>query len=59
MAGPVDCSVCDKSEERCECEKYCSICKGQHGIRLCIDGQYYCPECREACDVRVVDTRDR
>ncbi len=59
MAGPVVCSVCDKSEEYCECEKYCSICKGQHGIRLCIDGQYYCPECREACDVRVVDTRDR
>lgn len=59
MPGPVVCSVCDKSEEHCECERYCSICQGQHAIRLCIDGQYYCPDCREACDIRPVDSRDR
>lgn len=59
MAGPVVCSVCAKTEETCDCDKYCSVCKGQHAIRLCIDGQYYCPDCREACDIRVVDRRDR
>ena len=59
MAGPVVCMACDKSEEDCECDRYCSICKGQYGIRLCVDGQYYCPDCREACDVRAVDQRDR
>jgi hypothetical protein len=23
---------------------------------LCADGRYYCPDCREACDLRVVET---
>ncbi len=56
MAGPVLCALCDKPEAECQCERYCWMCKGQFGIRLCIDGQYYCPDCREACDIRVVDS---
>jgi hypothetical protein len=39
------------------CEKYCTICKGQHNIRLCADGLYYCPDCREACDVSLANDR--
>jgi hypothetical protein len=42
---------CDKAETYCTCEKYCTICKGQNHARLCVDGLYYCPDCREACDV--------
>jgi hypothetical protein len=50
------CDQCNKSEQQCTCEKYCTICKGQHNVRLCADGLYYCPECREACDVSVADS---
>src|ERR1700690_2151466 len=49
------CSQCEKSEEYCACEKYCTICKGQDNIRLCADGLYYCPDCREACDVALAN----
>ena len=59
MAGPVLCAVCDKPEAECKCERYCCMCQGQFGILLCIDGQYYCPDCREACDIRVVDSSGR
>jgi len=45
------CSQCDKPEDQCTCEKYCAICKGMENIRLAMDGLYYCPDCREACDV--------
>ena len=48
------CSVCDKTESECKCDRYCCICQGQFGIRLCEDGLYYCPDCREACDVNAV-----
>jgi hypothetical protein len=51
MQGPVVCAQCDKPEHQCSCEKYCSICKGQLNVKLCADGLYYCPDCREACDV--------
>src|ERR1700722_5802596 len=44
MPGPVMCDQCGKTEEYCACEKYCTICKGQHAVRLCADGLYYCPE---------------
>jgi len=59
MAGPVVCAQCEKPEHDCHCEKYCTICKGQHAVRLCSDGLYYCPECREACDVSVANARER
>jgi hypothetical protein len=57
MRSQVVCSICDKSEHDCLCEKYCTICKGQHNVRLCSDGLYYCPECREACDVSLAENR--
>ncbi len=52
------CSQCDKAETKCTCEKFCCFCQSQHNVRLCVDGLYYCPDCREACDVRVADTDD-
>jgi len=49
------CSQCDKPESQCTCEKFCCFCQSQYNIRLAVDGMYYCPDCREACDVRVAD----
>jgi hypothetical protein len=57
MQGPVVCIMCDQAEAHCTCEKYCTICKGQHAVKLCVDGLYYCPDCREACDVSLADSR--
>lgn len=54
MAEQVLCVLCDKPEHDCQCDKYCCICKGVYHIRLCMDGQYYCPDCREACEISVV-----
>src|SRR4030081_2622740 len=34
MPGPVVCVQCDKAEEECTCEKYCTICQGQLSVRL-------------------------
>ena len=59
MEGATVCVQCEMPEERCACEKYCTICKGQHSIRLCSDGLYYCPDCRDACDVGLASTRGR
>jgi hypothetical protein len=59
MAEQVVCMLCDKPEHQCTCDKYCCLCQSEFGIRLCVDGQYYCPDCREACDIRVVDSRGR
>ena len=57
MNTPVLCMQCDKPETKCTCDRYCCYCQSQHVIRLCIDGLYYCPDCREACDIRTVDER--
>ncbi len=57
MDEKVVCVMCDKPEYDCPCDRYCTICKGQQGIRLCNDGQYYCPDCREAIDISVVEYR--
>ena len=51
MAEDFVCAQCDRTEDKCDCERYCILCKGQHDVRLCQDGQYYCLECREACDL--------
>src|SRR5215472_3641981 len=59
MEGPTVCVQCEMPEERCACERYCTICNGQHSIRLCSDGLYYCPDCREACDVGLASSRGR
>jgi hypothetical protein len=50
----VVCAVCEKTEQECKCDRYCIFCKGVYNIRLCVDGLYYCPDCREACEVSVV-----
>jgi hypothetical protein len=47
------CSICDKPERQCGCDRFCCYCQGQYGVRLCEDGKYYCPDCREACEQRV------
>ena len=50
MAEAFKCAVCDLEEVRCQCDKYCAICQGEHNVRLCQDGAYYCQDCREICD---------
>jgi sulfur transfer complex TusBCD TusB component (DsrH family) len=52
MADPFKCMVCEQTEDKCKCEKYCGMCQGEHQVRLCQDGLYYCLECREACDMQ-------
>lgn len=49
------CVQCDHTEPKCTCEKYCCYCQSQHGVRMCVDGMYYCPDCREACDIHIAD----
>jgi hypothetical protein len=51
----VVCAQCEQIERLCKCDKYCTFCKGQYNVRLCVDGLYYCPECREACDVSLAN----
>ena len=46
------CAQCDQEEERCKCDRFCILCQGWDSVRLCADGQYYCLNCREACDLR-------
>jgi len=53
------CAQCDKTEAQCACEKYCCFCQSQTHVHLCVDGLYYCPDCREACDIRLADTDGR
>ncbi|HKW88765.1 MAG TPA: hypothetical protein VJN21_08410 [Candidatus Acidoferrales bacterium] len=53
--GQVLCTQCDKPEGQCSCEKFCVYCQSQHAIRLCEDGMYYCPDCREACELDVAE----
>jgi hypothetical protein len=45
------CNVCDQTEQKCTCEKYCAFCQASLEVRLCEDGLYYCPSCREACEM--------
>jgi len=53
------CSQCDKVERQCTCEKYCCHCHSQFGVRMAVDGIYYCPDCREACDVALAESDDK
>jgi hypothetical protein len=50
MAEKFLCVLCDRTEDKCPCQRYCCLCMGEHNVRLCQDGQYYCLDCREACD---------
>ncbi|HWR13396.1 MAG TPA: hypothetical protein VN577_01105 [Terriglobales bacterium] len=52
MAEKFTCAVCDLPEESCLCDKFCCLCMGANQIRLCYDGQWYCLECREACELQ-------
>jgi hypothetical protein len=46
------CCVCEQPEKECTCVKYCALCHADTGLRLTQDGQYYCTECREACEYK-------
>jgi len=48
--------ACGKREEDCTCERYCALCNSDSELRLTEDGQYYCRDCREACDFKTSDT---
>ena len=50
--------MCEKSEQKCQCDRYCCICMGQHAVRLGADGLYYCPACRDACEVPLANPGD-
>jgi hypothetical protein len=43
---------CNQPENRCrcDCQRFCVLCQGEHQVRLVKDGNYYCLDCREACD---------
>src|SRR5262249_12839835 len=58
MRSLILCAQCDLPEEKCLCDRYCCYCQGQQGIRLCMDGKYYCLDCREACEIHVAGTDD-
>jgi len=44
------CAQCEKSEDQCECDKFCCLCSSQLDIRICKDGLMYCEPCRSVCD---------
>ena len=50
MAQQFICMQCDKPESGCNCDRYCCLCQSTYSVRLCQDGNYYCIDCREACD---------
>jgi len=56
MQSTILCSQCDQPEGTCKCDRYCCYCQGQQGVRLCVDGKYYCPDCREACEISVAQS---
>jgi len=49
------CYICRETEEHCKCDKYCAFCHAEYAVRLTEDGQYYCADCREACDYKTQD----
>ncbi len=55
MSAEVKCAQCERPEWQCECDRFCWLCKGLDRIKLGEDGQYYCPDCRDACDVRLAN----
>jgi hypothetical protein len=50
MADAFICMQCEQPEASCKCDRYCCLCQGEYNVRLCQDGNYYCLDCREACD---------
>lgn len=55
MAQSFQCGVCDLTEDRCVCPRFCSLCQNPETVRLCGDGLWYCYDCREACDYKTED----
>jgi hypothetical protein len=51
MAELYVCGMCEKPEKDCACDRYCWLCLGEYNVRLCHDGNFYCQDCREACDL--------
>jgi hypothetical protein len=49
------CCACGQPEGHCQCVKYCALCHAGYNVRLTEDGQYYCLDCREACDYQTQD----
>jgi len=49
------CLVCNRDERECNCIRYCALCHAEYELRLTEDGQYYCRDCREACDYKTQD----
>jgi hypothetical protein len=49
------CGQCEKTEDQCECEKFCCLCQSQLDVRICEDGLMYCEPCRNACDYKTSD----
>jgi len=59
MPNEVVCCQCNLPESKCDCERYCCYCQGQENVRLGADGQYYCPDCRVACDVSLANANEK
>src|SRR5438094_8612320 len=57
MLAQTLCAQCDLPEDRCSCERYCTICKGQLNVRLCSDGHYYFRVCGAGCDAALHSSR--
>ncbi len=57
MAGKeFHCLVCEKTEKLCDCDKNVRLPAARLPLlRLTEDGQYYCLDCREACDYKTQD----
>lgn len=51
MAEAFICSLCDKTEDRCNCDEFCVICQEEHDVRLTKDGTHHCRKCRGVCDL--------
>ena len=47
------CTACNLPEQKCQCEKFCILCRSDSNVRLCQDGCYYCRDCREVCEFSV------
>lgn len=47
------CTACNATEVKCQCGKYCILCRSDIQVRLCQDGCYYCRDCREVCEFSV------
>ncbi len=52
-ASSFRCIACEQPEDKCACDRYCALCHSEYDARLCEDGQYYCADCREACDFAI------